>query len=519
MKSLGFVAICAASLIATAPARAADLTIGYADPITSLDPQLNNYPGDRSADLLFWDLLVSNEDNQLKPALATSWKALDQNTWEFKLRPGVVWQDGVPFTADDVIFSYARAPSVPGSIGSFAGYLRTVASVSATDPLTVIVKTKVPTPDMPRNLSSVHIVSKHIGEKSVSADYNAGRAVIGTGPYALVSYTPGDVIVARRNDTYWGGKPTWDKVNFRYIASPPARTAALLAGDADVIDKVSTADIAKLKSAQNVRVYAYPGLRVLILQPSFALPTTPMVMDNDGKQLAKNPLLDPRVRQAMNVAINRQALVERLMLGAATAANQWMPKGSIGFDPGLKDIPFDPAEAHRLLAEAGYPDGFKIVLQAPTDRSPQGEIAQAIGQFWTRAGIKTQIDGVPDAIYSTRAPKGEEPASIMAWGNGTGEASYGLVNIIATVDAANGFGTLNWGRYSNQQVDALIGKITSEFDDAKREEMMRETARLVMADIGIVPLLHYQNVWAARKGLVVRPMTSDRTAPQMVTPE
>lgn len=258
---------------------------------------------------------------------------------------------------------------------------------------------------------------------------------------------------------------------------------------------------------------------MLILQPNFALPTSPMVMDNAGHQLARNPLLDGRVRQALNLAINRQALVERLMMGAATAANQWMPKGSIGFDPSLADIPYDPAAAKRLLAEAGYPDGFKLVLQAPTDRSPQGEVAQAIGQFWTRVGIRTQVDGVPDAIYSTRAPKGEEPVSIMAWGNGTGEASYGLVNIIATIDAANGFGTLNWGHYSNPRVDALTGRITSEFDDAKREEMMRETARVVMGEVGIVPLLHYENVWAARKGLVVRPMTSDRTAPQMVTPE
>ena len=519
MIRLGFAAICAVALAASAPVRAADLAIGFADPVSSLDPHMNNYPGDRSSDLFFWDFLVMNTENQLRPDLAVSWKSLDAHTWEFKLRPGVVWQDGQPFTAEDVIFSYARARSVPGSVAGFGGYLRTVESVAATDPLTVIVKTKMPAPDLPRDLSSVHIVSKHAAEKAAAEDYTAGRAVVGTGPYVFVSYTPGDRIVARRNDSFWGPRATWDKVTFRYISNPAARTAALLAGDVDVIDKVSIADISRLEQTPNVRVFSYPGLRVLILQPNFALPTTPLVTDNANKPLQPNPVLDVRVRRAMDIAINRKAIVDRLLQGAATEANQWMPKSTIGFDPGLKDTPYDPVEAKRLLTEAGYPDGFMLTLHAPTDRYPQAEVAQAIGQYWTRIGIKTLVDGQPDAIYSAHAPKGEEPLSIMAWGNGTGEASYGLVNIIATVDAQGGFGVLNWGRYSNKQVDTLIGRITSEFDEAKREAMMRETAQRVMGDVGIIPIVHYRNVWAARRGLVVRPMTSDRTAPQMVSPE
>ena len=134
---------------------------------------------------------------------------------------------------------------------------------------TLIVKTKAPNPDLPLNLASVHVVSKHVGEKSTTEDYNSGKAMVGTGPYKFVSYTPGDRVIMERNDGYWGEKATWDKVNYRYINNAAARTAALLAGDVDMIDKVSVSDLPRLKQSPKVSVFAYPGLRVLILQPSF----------------------------------------------------------------------------------------------------------------------------------------------------------------------------------------------------------------------------------------------------------
>ena len=170
-----------AVLGASAAAVADDLSIGFADPLSSLDPQLNNHAGDRSVALHFWDLLIENKENKLQPGLAVSWKPLDDKTWEFKLREGVKWQDGTPFTADDLIYSYTRARAVPGSVATYAGYLRTIDSMSAKDPLTLIVKTKAPNPDLPLNLASVHVVSKHVGEKSTTEDYNSGKAMIGTG--------------------------------------------------------------------------------------------------------------------------------------------------------------------------------------------------------------------------------------------------------------------------------------------------------------------------------------------------
>ncbi|GAB2905843.1 ABC transporter substrate-binding protein [Paralcaligenes sp. KSB-10] len=518
MKRLLLGALTAGVLAAAGVAHAETLNIGFADPVSSLDPQLNNFAGDRSVDLHFFDLLTQIRDNRVKPALAESWKALDDKTWEFKLRPDVKWSDGTPFTADDIVFSYKRAKNVPGTVATFAGYLRTVASAEAKDPHTLIVKTTVPNPDLPLNLASVHIVSKHIGETANTEDYNSGKAVVGTGPYKLVSYTPGDRVIMTRNDNYWGSKQPWDKVNYRYINNAASRTAALLSGDVDVIDKVSVSDIPRLKKSPKVTLFPYDGLRVMLLQPSFRKGPNPFITDNNGKELAENPLLDVRVREALSMAINRKAIVDRILQDAATVANQWMPKDTFGYNPELKDIPFDPAKAKALLKEAGFPDGFKLTMHVPSDRYPLGpETAQAAAQFWARIGVKTKVEVVPWAVYAGKAKKNEYAMSMIAWGNGTGEASYALVNILATVTPGKGLGASNWGHYSSAAVDADLQKATVEFDLDKREAILRESAKTVMGDVGILPLYHYKNIWAAKKGLKVVPWTSDRTVAMMVS--
>jgi len=518
MKRLTLSALTSALLGASIAVSAQTLSIGFADPVSSMDPQLNNHAGDRSVAMHFFEQGVTNTRNTLVPTLFESWKPLDDKTWEFKVRKGIKWQDGVEFTADDLIFSYTRARAVPGSVATYAGHLRTVESLNAPDPYTLIVKTNVPNPDMPLNFASVHVVSKHVGETATTADYNSGKAMVGNGPYKFVSYTPGDRIVMERNDTYFGDKAQWQRVNYRYINNAAARTAALLAGDVDVIDKVSVADLARLEKAPNISVYPYNGLRVLLLQPSFNPAPSPFITDNADKALDKNPLLDVRVRQALNLAINRKTIISRVVQGAATEANQWMPAGTIGYNPDIKDIAYDPDQARKLLAEAGFPDGFKLTMHVPNDRYPQGpETAQAVAQFWTRVGVKTQVEVVPWAVYSGRTRKNEFAVSMLGWGNGTGEASYAMVNILATVDPKRGLGASNWGHYSSSQFDALLAASASEFDVPKRQALMRDAAKVVSDDAGIIPLYHYKNIWAAKKGLKVEPITSDRTAAMMVT--
>ncbi len=510
----------AAALLAAAPALLAEtLTIGFADPVSSADPQLNNHAGDRSLALHFWDSLVESRDGgKLEPALAKSWKALDDKTWEFKLRDDIKWQDGTPFTAADIVYSFERARSVPGTVASYTGALRNVESTTAADPHTVIVKTLTPNPMLPLEIASVYVVSKHVGEKSKTEDYNAGRAMVGTGPYKFVSYVPGDRSIFEANPSYYGPKPVWDKVVYRYINNGAARTAALLSGDVDVIDKVAVTDVEKLRKTLSVSVYTYPGLRVFLLQPNVTEKPNEYITDADGKPLEKNPLADAKVRQALSIAINRKAIADRILQGTVTVANQWMPKGSFGFNPDIPEIPYNVEHAKKLLAEAGYPNGFQITIHVPGDRYPQApETVQAVAQFWTRAGVKTNVEVVPWTVYSGRARKNEYAVSVIAWGNGTGEAGYGLLQTLATNDPAKGRGANNWGRYSNEAVDKALDAATVEFDAGKRESVFRHAAKLVTDDVGQIPLFHYKNIWAAKKGLKVVPLLSDRTTAMQVT--
>ncbi|AXC51318.1 ABC transporter substrate-binding protein [Paracoccus suum] len=498
---------------------AEDLTIGFADPVSSIDPQLNNHAGDHSVSQHFWPTIVGQRtEGGLIPGLAAEWKNTDPTTWEFKLRDNAVWTDGTPVTADDVAFSYQRALDVPGSVASFKSFLRTVDKVEVKDPHTVVITTKAPDPILPINLSSIYIVSKHVGETATTDDYNSGKAMVTSGPYAFVSYTPGDRIEMKRDDNYWGDKQVWDKVSYRYIANPAARTAALLSGDVDVIDKVSVSDIKTLEDNNKVKVWSYPGLRVLILQPSFNPEPNKFITDNAGKPLDKNPLLDVKVRQALNMAINREAVVDRVMRGGATVATQWMPADTFGYDPDHAEIAFDPDGAKKLLSDAGYPEGFKLTMHVPGDRYPLApETAQAIAQFWSRIGVQTQVEVVPFSVYSGAANKNEYAMSMIGWGNGTAEGTYAMTSILATNDKEKGLGASNWGRYSNPKLDEALAAASSEFDDAKREAIIKDAVKVVMDDVGIIPLFHYKNIWASRPDLKVVPYNSDRTEAMQVS--
>lgn len=512
-------ALSAALIIAAGAAHAEDLRIAFGDPVSAIDPQLNNHAGDHSVSQHFWSRLVAQKtEGGVVPDLAASWKNTSPNTWEFKLRENAVWTDGKPVTAEDIAFSYERAQNVPGTVASYKGFLRNVAKVEIKDPHTLVITSRAPDPLLPINISSIYVVSKHVGQTATTDDYNSGKAMVTDGPYAFVSYTPGDRIEMKRNDSFWGPKAEWDKVNYRYIANPAARTAALLSGDVDVIDKVSFSDIEKLEKNPKVKVWSYPGLRALIMQPSFNPNPSKFITDKAGKPLDKNPLLDVRVRKALNMAINREAIADRVARGGVTVATQWMPAGSFGYDPDRSKIDVDPNKAKALLAEAGYPNGFKLTMHVPGERYPLApETAQAIAQFWTRIGVETQVEVVPFSVYSGAANKNEYAMSMIGWGNGTGEGTYAMLAILATVDPAKGLGASNWGRYSNPKLDEALAKASAEFDDAKREAIIKDAVKVVMDDVGIMPLYHYKNIWASRPDLKVVPWHSDRTVAMQVS--
>jgi peptide/nickel transport system substrate-binding protein len=495
-------------------AHAEDLRIGLAAPATSMDPHFYNASPNISVSLHVFDHLTHRSpDAKVIPWLAEKWEPVGDTAWDFHLRPGVKFHDGTPLTPDDIAFSIGRVPNVPNSPGNFGGYVRSVSSVETIDANTVRIHTKVPVPTLPGDLATIFIVSRHAGQNATTEDYNSGKAAIGSGPYRLVHYVSGDRVELARNEDWWGPKPEWEHVTIRFIPAPATRTAALLAGDVDLIDVPPASDLPRLKQDPRISVFSIQGLRVIFLYPDFSRKgEEPFITDNDDKPLAVNPLLDVRVRQALSLAINREGLADRVMQGTAVATGQWLPPGTFGYNPDVKVPPYDPDKAKALLAEAGFPAGFKLTLHTPNDRYPNdAATAQAVAQMWTRVGVKTNVVAIPWASYAGRANHQEFSMGLIGWGSNTAEAGYTLVNVIGTFDPKVSRGSANTGRYSNPALDALTDKATSTLDDRAREALLRQEVATSMADVPFIPMYQLINFWAARKGITYDAREDERS--------
>ena len=501
-------------------AQAQEIAIGLGANVTSIDPHFHNLTPNSNLAFYTFDRLVQQDATQhLTPGLAESWKAIDDTTWEFKLRRGVKFHDGSDFDAADVIATINRVPQVPNSPSSFAVYTKSITEKIVVDPYTIQFKTAAPYPLLPNDLSTIHIISrKH--ETAPTADFNSGKAAIGTGPWKFVEYVPGDRIVFERNDQYWGKKPAWSKATLRIITNDPARVAALLAGDVQMIESVPPTDVAKLKANANVTTKQVISNRLIYLAVDSFRDESPFVTDKAGAVLPNNPLKDARVRRALSKAINRPAIVERLMESLAIPAGDVLPDMFFGASPNLHAEAFDPEGARKLLAEAGYPNGFGLTIHGPNDRYVNDEkIAQAIGPMWTRVGVDTKVVTQPWATFAAQAsaPKYAYSLMLLGWGSGTGETSSPLRALVATVNREAGMGTANRGRYSNPKFDAVLKEALATVDDAKREKLLQQASETAMGDVGIIPLHFQVNVWALRKGLDYVPRTDEYTLAQFVT--
>jgi peptide/nickel transport system substrate-binding protein len=519
--------LAAAFLLAAVPAAAQTtdsqpmLNIGIGGSVTSIDPHFYNASPNNSLSMHIFDRLVERDARaQPRSGLAESWRVVSDTVWEFKLRSGVKWHDGRDFTADDVAFTIERAPNVPGSPGGFGGFLRAIQKVEVIDPLTIRLHTARPHPLLPTELASVAIISRHAGEGAAPEEYNSGKAAIGTGPYRLVAYRAGDRTELARNDGYFGGAEPWARVNYRFIGNDGGRTAALLAGDVDLIDQVPSTDLARLKRDSRLAVSEIQGLRLIYLAMDRSRRgEVPFVTDNDGKPLENNPFDDLRVRRALSMAINRPALSERIMEGTAQPAGQWLPEGTFGYNPDVRPVAYDPEGAKKLLAEAGFPQGFRLTLHSPNDRYPNdSKSAQALAQMWTRIGVRTELDAVPWASFSQRSNRQEYAIRLTGWGSVTGEATYALVNILGTFDREKRTGASNSGRYSNPALDELTSRAAATIDDEKREQMLRDAVKMAMDDVAIIPLFQLVNSWAMRRGLAFEARMDERTTAMSARP-
>nr|WP_249680719.1 ABC transporter substrate-binding protein [Roseococcus pinisoli] len=497
------------------------LTIATGGSITSIDPHFfNATPNAALAVHIFEGIVHRTADVKFVPGLATSWRVIEPTLWEFKLRENVKWHDGRPFTAEDVAFTYGRAPNVPNSPSSYAGYLRSLKRIEIIDPLTIRFHTHVPNPILPIDLASVFIVSKHVGEGATTEDYNSGKAAIGTGPYKLASYQPNNRTELVRNDDYWGEREPWARVSYRFIANDASRTAALLSGNIDMIDQVASSDLERLKREARTSVHETVGLRCVYLMPDFSRDgPVPFVTDNNGQPLPQNPFKDARVRRALSIAINRQNIVERVMEGQATATNQWLPPGAFGYTPDVTVPTADIEQARRLLAEAGHPDGFRLTLHTPNDRFPNdSRIAQAVAQFWTRIGVQTQIEALPWSSMAARASRQEFAMRLTSWGSVTGEAAFMLANVMMTFNRQNRTGAANASRFSSADLDRMTNAAVSIIDDEAREGALRDVVRWVAREVPIMPLMQLNHSWATRRGLTYTARMDERTVAMGVRP-
>jgi peptide/nickel transport system substrate-binding protein len=513
MRIVAIAVSVAAFALGSPAAHAADLSLALSADVTSMDPHFHNLtPNNNVGNHVFETLVAKDARGRLTPALAESWRPVDDLTWEFRLRKGVKFHDGSDFTAADVVFSLDRVPTVPNSPSPFTTYMKQITEKQIVDPLTIRFKTAAPYPLMPNDMGTIMIVSARAAKGASTEDFNAGKATIGTGPLRFVRWQKGNRIELARFDGYWGQKAPWDRVTLRVITSDPTRVASLLSGEVRAIENVPTADLARISKQQDLSVYRIVSHRIMYLHVDSNRDVSPFVTDKAGKPLPKNPLKDVRVRRAISKAINRQALVDRVMEGAARAAGQLMPEGMFGWTPALKPEPYDPDGAKKLLAEAGYPDGFSLTIHGPNDRYVNDDqIAQAIAQMLARIGIATRVETMPSSVYFTRANKLEFSLLLVGWGSDTAEASSPLKALLATYSADKGLGQANRGRYSNPKMDALLQQALATVDDAKREKLLQDATQVAMSDLGIVPLYHQENVWATRKGVAYTPRADERT--------
>jgi len=360
-------------------------------------------------------------------------------------------------------------------------------------------------------MTQVAIISKG-GAKASTDDFNSGKAAIGTGPYKLVRYTKGDRIELARNDAYWGGKTPWEKVTLRLLPQDASRVAALLSGDVNVIENVPTSDVAQLRKDKRVQTFRTVADRLIYLHMDSDRDVSPFVTDKAGKPLTKNPLKDPRVRKAISKAINRPAMVDKVMEGEAVPAGQLVPEFLFGATKNLKVEAFDPEGAKKLLAEAGYPEGFGLTIHAPNNRYVNdAKVAQAVAQMLSRIGIDTKVVAMPSATYFTQATDLKFSFMLLGWSTGTGEASSSLKALLMTFNRDKGYGTANRGRYSNGKVDALTEDALATVDDAKREALLQRATELAIGDAGVVPVHFQVNLWATRDGITYTPRTDENT--------
>ena len=418
--------------------------------------------------------------------------------WRFELRKGVQFHDGTPFTADDVVFSFARGSGEGSDMKSYTNDIKEVRKV---DSHTVEFETKAPFPILPEVFTLFYIMSKDWSEKNQATrpvdrrkgiENAASFKANGTGPYRLRERQPNVKTSFVRNGDYWG-KIEGNVVNVEYtpIGNDATRVAALLSGQVDVIEPVPLQDVARITSGGKARVLQGPELRTIFLG-----------MDQKRDELlysnvkGKNPFKDKRVRQAFYQAIDINGIQKTVMRGASRPTALMVGPGINGFDEAMdKRLPYDSEAAKKLLAEAGYPNGFEVGMNCPNDRYVNdSNICQAVAANLARIGVKVNLQAETKGTYFPKILKRDTSFYLLGWTPSTYDAHNVLNALLRCVDD-KGAGQFNLGAYCNPKLDELTAKIQSETDKAKRNALIKEAFSMHADDIGHLPLHQQALAW------------------------
>ncbi|WP_439495130.1 ABC transporter substrate-binding protein [Bosea sp. (in: a-proteobacteria)] len=515
-----------AAVLSTAVSGAAlaqTLTIGVRAGPESIDPHYTATGTHAEALKHVFDTLTWSGDKlQIEPRLATSWKAIDASTWEFKLRPNVKFHDGSDFTAEDVKFSIERIPMVAGPNPTTI-YVRRVKEVKIVDPLTVHIITDGPAPNLPNDFIRLFIVS-HKAAAGLTKDnaneaFNTGKAAIGTGPYKFVSWTPKDQLVLERFDGFWGEKQPWARVLRKELPNDAARVAQLKAGQVDIIVRAPASDVATLKRDAKLTVATIDTVYVFNMELDMR-DKSPQISAKDGSPLPKNPLQDARVREAIDLAIDRPALVEIAMEGLGAPVNQLVTPDIAGYNTSLPALKPDLAKAKKLMEEAGYPNGFKVTFSFTNDRLPgDRQVGTSIAQMLARIGIEVNANAQPGAVFFPARTRAEFSISMSGWGTLTGEANYTLSSVVHSNDPAKKLGAFNVLGYKNAELDKLIEDAAVEMDEAKRNQFLAEANAIVAKDRPRLPIVAVGSAWAMQKDKVtIAPRVDEDTLAMDIKP-
>ena len=502
--------LCAAALAAVCAAGVHAQTLRWAsqgDPQT-MDPHSQNESMTNMMNGQVYERLTSRDKKLvIVPGLATSWEQVGPLLWRFKLRPGVKFHDGSPFTADDVVFSIQRGQQPTSQINNYVGSVGTPRKV---DELTVEFQLAAVNPIFLEHLDSAWMMSKAWCEKNrvtKPLDFKnkeesfASQNANGTGPYRLVSRAPGIKSTYKRNPTWWGKhEGNVQEIVFTPIANDATRLAALVSGEVDFILDPAPRDVPRLRNTAGVKIVDGPEDRIVFIG-----------MDQGRDELlyssvkGKNPFKDLRVRRALYQAVDIETLKAKLMNGQSFPTGGLTPSPAGAYnDPELeKRLPFDLAAARKLMAEAGYADGFEVTLDCPNNRYVNDEaICVALAGMWAQIKVRVKVNGMPRATYFPKLEKYDFSMYMLGWGGAVTDAETTLTPVLRNA-GEKGVGFYNYGKARNDKADAIAAKSSTEADPAKRRELVKAALRDYREQVTVIPLHRQVIPWATRSNVSV----------------